>query len=184
VNPDVNTTEYRITFRPLAISDMPNMSKWLSDPDVAPWYGEGGTAIEHLTKKYSPVISGEDPTLGFISQVNGVEVGYIQSYAIDSEPEYAAQLRIDAGAVGIDLFVGEAEYRGKGFGTAILKAFTREIVFGEMQASFAVIGPDPKNLRAVRSYEKAGFSYLKTVFVEDDENPHNTGEEYLMLRYP
>ena len=184
VNQVLNSSEPRITFRPLAVSDMTVMLRWLSDPDVAPWYSGGGTSIEHLLNKYSPRISGDDPTRGFISQIEGIDVGYIQAYAIDSYHEYAVQMRIDPGAVGIDLFVGEAEYRGRGIGKAILKAFTETIVFGEMQAPFAVIAPDPKNLRAVRSYEKAEFTYLKTVFVEDKENPHNTGEEYLMVRYP
>ena len=174
----------RISFHPLSLDDMPDMSRWLSDPDVAAWYGEGETSIEHLTAKYSPGIAGEEPTYGFISQVDAVDVGYIQTYPINGYPEYATQLQIEPGAFGIDIFVGEANYRGRGFGTVILKAFTQRIVFAEMGAIVAVIGPEPGNARAIRSYEKAGFAFLKTVYVIDEEDPHDTGEEYLMVKYP
>ena len=176
--------DYRVSFRPLSLDDMPNMSKWLSDPEVAAWYGEGGTSVEHLTAKYSSRIAGEEPTRGFISQIDGIDVGYIQTYPIDGYPKYAAQLKIESGAVGIDIFVGDAAYRGRGFGTAILRAFTQEIVFAEMDGVVALIGPEPGNARAIRSYEKTGFVFLKTVHVIDEENPHDSGDEFLMVRYP
>ena len=41
----------------------------------------------------------------------------------------------------------------------------------------AVIAPNPENHRAIRSYEKAGFEHLKTVWVEV-ENEY----EYVMVR--
>lgn len=163
---------------------MPNMSKWLSDPEVAAWYEQGGTSIEHLIGAYAPKINHDEATRGYISLVDGVDVGYIQAVPIDAYPDYVSQLQIEPGAIGIDIFVGDAAYRGRGIGTTILRTFTRDIVFAEMGAVFAVIGPDPKNVRAVRSYEKAGFTFLKTVYVVDEESPHNTGEEYLMVQYP
>ncbi|MEJ7839205.1 MAG: GNAT family N-acetyltransferase [Thermomicrobiales bacterium] len=178
-------SEYRgsFTFRLLTMDDIPQMSIWLSDPDVAEWYGEGGTSIEHLTDQYSPKIQRLTPTLGYIAKVDGVDIGYIQAVPIDGYPDYSVQLQIEPGAVGVDIFIGEAVYRGRGLGTTMLRAFTDEIVFGQLQATVAVIGPDPQNVRAVRSYEKAGFSWLKTVYVTDEERPSENGEEYLMARY-
>ncbi len=112
--------------------------------------------------------------------IGDVDIGYIQAVPID---EYQLQLQLEPGAIGIDIFVGNEAYRGRGIGSAILKHFTEQIVFGQMGASFAVIGPDPANLRAVRSYETAGFTWLKTVFVTDEDRPYENGEEYLMARY-
>lgn len=173
-----------ISFRPLTLDDIPRMAAWLSDPVVAEWYGEGQTSIEHLTEKYAPMIREEEATRGFIVSIGDVNVGYIQAVPIDGYPDYSVQLQIEPGAVGVDIFIGEAAYRGRGVGSAILRDFTDEIVFGQLNTPVAVIGPDPKNVRAVRSYEKAGFSWLKTVYVTDEERPYEKGEEYLMVRYP
>jgi RimJ/RimL family protein N-acetyltransferase len=177
-------TEPNFTFRPLSFADMPTMSRWLSDPVVAEWYEEGGTDIGHLTGKYRDMLEGREPTKGYIAMCDGVEIGYIQAVPIDSFPDYARQLDVQPGAVGIDLFLGEPAYRGRGIGSAMLREFTDRIVFGEMHAPIAIIGPSPENTRAVRSYEKAGFTYLKTVSVIDEEEPYNSGEEYIMTRFP
>jgi RimJ/RimL family protein N-acetyltransferase len=176
-------TQPGFTFRPLAFTDMPNMSRWLSDPDVTAWYEDGGTGIEYLTAQYRDTVEGREPTRAFIAICDGVDIGYIQAVPIDGFPDYARQLDVDPGVVGIDLFIGEAAYRGRGIGTAMLRAFTDRIVFGEMHAPAAIIGPSPDNARAIRSYEKAGFAYLKTVHVTDEEHPYNSGDEYLMTRY-
>lgn len=173
-----------ISFRPLTLDDMPQMSAWLSDPVVSEWYGEGEASIEHLNEKYAPGINNREPTRGFICLINEVDVGYIQAVPIDGYPEYQVQLQLEPGAIGIDIFLGDERYRGRGIGSEILRTFTERIVFGQLRASFAVIGPDPANTRAVRSYEKAGFSWLKTVYVSDEDRPDENGEEYLMIRYP
>jgi RimJ/RimL family protein N-acetyltransferase len=39
------------------------------------------------------------------------------------------------------------------------------------------ISPDPENERAKRAYERAGFRYVKTVWVESEK-----GYEYVMRR--
>jgi aminoglycoside 6'-N-acetyltransferase len=99
---------------------------------------------------------------------------------IDDEPEYARQLQVDPGAVGIDLFIGEAWARNRGLGSPVLRAFLDQVVFGEMGAQVAIIAPEPANARAIRAYEKAGFQWVKTVHVIDEESPVNTGDEYVM----
>ncbi|MBI4642138.1 MAG: GNAT family N-acetyltransferase [Candidatus Tectomicrobia bacterium] len=73
------------------------------------------------------------------------------------------------------MFIGEADYIHKGLGSSILRTFLREIVFATSDAVSCIIGPEPKNKVAIRAYEKAGFSYLKTIQIPDEEEP-----EYLM----
>lgn len=168
-----------ITFRPLADADMPMMKRWLEDPDVSPWYEEDSTDLAMLREHYRAEINGTSTTHAFIMLTDGRETGYIQCYVIDDEPDYARQLQVDPGAVGIDLFIGEPWARNRGLGAPILRAFLRQVVFGRMGAESAIIAPDPKNTRAVRSYEKAGFVGEKTVWIQDD-SPANTGYEYVM----
>ncbi len=170
----------RITFRPLEDGDIPTMSRWLADPDVAPWYAEDITDPDGLRGHYRAEIAGESTTRAFVIRIDGRDAGYIQCYVIDDEPEYARQLAVDPGAVGIDLFIGEVLARNRGHGAAVLRAFLAQVVFGEMGAEVAIIAPEPGNTRAVRSYERAGFVWQKTVHVVDEDAPHNTGDEYVM----
>lgn len=124
-------------------------------------------------------------TRTFVIEIDGQNVGYIQCYWIADEPDSARQLALppmpEPGAVGTDLFIGEEAFRNREWGTPILRAFHRQIVFGEMQASVAIIAPSPDNRRAIRVYEKVGFRWLKTVSIVDNEHPENTGLEYVML---
>lgn len=168
-----------VTFRSLRADDIPALARWLADPDVAPWYDEGTTDPDGLAAHYEPMLRGEEPTHGFTIVLAGEAVGYIQAYVIDDHPDYARQIAVEPGAVGIDLFIGEPSARNRGHGATVLRAFLRDIVFGAMAASVAIIAPSPANTRAIRSYERAGFTWVKTVYIED-EAPGNTGDEYVM----
>jgi aminoglycoside 6'-N-acetyltransferase len=169
----------RVTFRSLRERDVPTLKRWLEDPDVAPWYQEDSLELDHLREEYGAMLRGEDPTRGFIFRIDGRDAGYIQCYVIDDHPDYARQIAVEAGAVGIDLFVGEPRVRNRGLGAAVIGAFLDRIVFGEMKAEVAIIAPAPDNARAIRTYEKAGFAWQKTVPIVD-ESPANTGDEYVM----
>jgi aminoglycoside 6'-N-acetyltransferase len=168
-----------IAFRRLAEADIPTLKRWLEDPDVAPWYQEDSTELDALRASYLPVITGEEPTRAFIIRIDGRDAGYIQGYVIDDHSDYARQIAVDPGAVGIDLFIGEPWARNRGHGAAVLRAFLREVVFGAMGAAIAIIAPAPDNARAIRAYERAGFRWVKTVPIVD-ESPANTGDEYVM----
>jgi aminoglycoside 6'-N-acetyltransferase len=172
-----------ITFEPLADTHMPLMARWLANPVVAEFYEEGDTTVAGLTAHYRDAIDGNEPTHGYVVHVNGEPIGYIQAVEIDGYPDYAAQLHLVPGSVGIDILIGEDRWRGRGVGSRALRQFTEEIVFGRMGAPQANIGPSPDNMRAIRSYERAGFRFLKTVEVTADE-PWNTGTEYVMVQGP
>ncbi|MGN6032732.1 MAG: GNAT family N-acetyltransferase [Thermomicrobiales bacterium] len=176
----------RIAFRPLADDDPRQMLGWLADPDVSPWYGEGELTLVNLQARYAAIIGGTDTTRGFIIRIDGQDAGYIQCYWLADEPDYARQLALpapfDTGTTGTDLFIGDPAFRNRGWGTPVLVAFHREIVFGAMDARAAVIAPEPGNLRAVKTYERAGFRWLKTVAVVDENHPENTGDEYVMVQ--
>lgn len=173
-----------IEFRPLSRADLPAMLRWLSDPDVSRWYGEGELSLASLERHYGPGIDGTNPVDQYIIRIKERDAGYIQAYVIDDEPEYARQLEVERGAVGIDLFIGDSAIHGRGWGAPVLRAFVERIVFGTMRAPIAIIAPGPANERAIHVYAKAGFRWRKTVPIIDVESPHNTGDEYVMKMTP
>ena len=176
----------RITFRPLEDADPLQMRRWLADPDVARWYGDGDLSLVALQARYAAIIGGTDATRGFIIRIDGRDVGYIQCYWLADEPDYARQLALappfDTDTIGTDLFIGEPDARNRGWGTPVLVAFHRTVVFGAMAARAAIIAPEPGNHRAIRTYERAGFRWQKTVSVVDEIHPQNTGDEYVMVQ--
>lgn len=174
----------RIGFRPLSRTDFPAILRWLSDPDVSRWYSEGELTPANLERHYGPGIDGTDPVDQYVIRIEGRDSGYIQAYVIDDEPEYARQLEVEPGAVGIDLFIGDSAVRGRGWGVPVLQAFVERIVFGTMRAPIAIIAPEPANERAIHVYAKAGFRWRKTVPIVDEASPHNTGDEYVMTMTP
>ena len=168
---------HRVTLRPVEIeSDVHLLYRWLGDADVNRWYREGEHTIENYRLRFAP----EPTTRKFIIEIDAEPAGYLQAYRLSDEPAYATQLELGHDAVSIDLFLGEATFRGAGWGNVVLQAALEQIVFGEMAAEWACINPDPENLRAVKSYEKAGFGGDRVVWVQDDA-PENTGYERIML---
>lgn len=170
MNPD------NISFKKLTVDDFPLLHEWLNSPHVKEWYGKHEKSdLEAIIAKYSPRIEGKEPTKCFIAYYGGKPFGFIQSYMISDHPDYAKYSNIDFEAASVDLFIGEEEFMGKGLGSLMLKKFLKDIVFGEMGAYSCVIGPEPNNTRAIKSYEKVGFKYFKTIQIPKEPEP-----EYLM----
>ncbi len=163
-------------FRPLAMTDLPMMHRWLRTPHVAEWYYEGEpTTYEGVVEKYGPDVRGEVPNHSYIITYADKPIGYIQMYRIHDWPEYAEYVAEEENAAGVDLFIGESDYVHQGLGGPILRKFLREEVFPKLDVVSCIIGPDEANEIGKQAYAKAGFKHLKTVEVPDEDGP-----EYLM----
>jgi RimJ/RimL family protein N-acetyltransferase len=171
-----------ITFRPLQEDDISRLHAWLNNPLVAQWYGLGVEnipfpTIEQIEANYLPRIRGDKPTYCYIMLMGDQPFGYIQTYRMGSYPDYADVIGMDHDAWGIDIFIGEDGFRDRGLGAAALRLFVERLVLSRPGVTMAVIAPNPENTRAIRSYEKAGFTHLKTIWVEV-ENDY----EYVMVQ--
>jgi len=167
-----------ISFRRLTMDDLPLMHRWLNTDHVARWYDANGgrrPSYERVAERYTARIRGEAKTEPFLILHNDEPIGYMQSYRIADHPEYARAVEVEAGAAGVDLFIGEPEFVYRGLGPQVLRRFLIEIVFANPGVISCVIGPAVSNAAAIRAYEKTGFSHLKTVQVPGEPEP-----EYLM----
>ena len=166
------------TFAPLREADLDLVRTWLLRPHVRRWYDDVPTEKypDDTISDYRTAIRGEDPTDLYVIKLDGRPIGVLQSYRIDDHPEYAAQVALGRPAIGIDLFIGEPELIGCGHGPALIRAFLRNVAFPRYGVDLCVIGPTASNVAAIRSYEKAGFRFLKT-YLEPDSREQ---EHYLM----
>jgi aminoglycoside 6'-N-acetyltransferase len=136
-------------FRPLSAADLPLIQQWLNRPHVAEWWGDpvrGLTTIEdHLCE---PAID-----LFMVSYAD-VAIGYQQSYDPHAEADHPLRDQ-PIGTRGIDQFIGEPDFVGRGHGSAFIRVFVERLF--EAGAPRVVTDPNPPNGRAIRAYAKAGF---------------------------
>ena len=149
------------------------MRRWLLEPHVKRWWDDGVKIPypDAEIEEYREAIEGKDPTYRYVAHIDARPVGMFQHYLIADDPEYAAALGLAEDAIGVDLFIGEADLIGRGHGPAMLRQFLREVAFPFHGLDVCVIGPSVKNTPAIRAYEKAGFRQLREVQVPDEPDP-------------
>lgn len=156
-------TPNKIRFQKLQFDDLPLMQQWLNTDFVTEWYSGEPTTLEGIREEYGPLIDGRDPTQAFLIIYDTTPIGYIQTYKFRDNPEWQAVVQPAEEAAGIDLFIGHPDYIHRGLGSFIIKKFLQEIVFSQPEIEICVIDPEPANKVAIRAYEKAGFTYWKTI---------------------
>lgn len=164
-------------FAPLREEDLPLIRRWLLEPQVKRWWDDGVKTPypDAVIDEYREAIEGKDPTYHFLARIDGRPAGMLQHYRIADDPEYAEALALGEDAIGVDLFIGEADLIGRGHGPAMLRQFLRDVAFPFHGVDVCVIGPSVKNGPAIRAYAKAGFRPLREVTVPDEPDP-----EFLM----
>ena len=70
------------------------------------------------------------------------------------------------GTWGIDQFIGEKDFLGKGLGSKFISQFTNDLLTKD-KVDRIITDPSPNNHRAIRSYEKAGFLRLEEIETPD-----------------
>ncbi len=157
-----------IAFRPLAHDDLPTFRAWLETPHVREWWRDD---VDETVETYRKELEEGSTTSFFVIQADSKDVGFIQSYRVEDEPEYHEGVKIDA-AVAIDLFVGDASLIGTGFGPRLITAFIEQIVRTRYPAAkYAVTSPNVDNARSIRAFEKAGFVKRHVARFPSEEDP-------------
>ena len=161
-----------ISFRRLRYSDLPLLHRWLNAPHVARWWYGDDTSWHGVQKEYTLYIEGREPVEPYLILHDDKPIGYIQTYLISHDEEYARLVGVEDSA-GVDMFIGEEEYLYRGLGGKILQRFLVEVVLRDEHVKVCVIGPEPKNVAAIRAYEKAGFRFFKTIRAPGEPEPEH-----------
>ena len=169
-----------ISFERLTRADLPLLHRWLNSAEVALFYGVGddnhkNPTMDEVIEEYKENFVPDPKNQAFIIHLAGRPVGYIQCYRLGDYPDYAKELDEDPDAWAIDIFIGEDDVRERGIGSRAIERLVKEQIFSRPAVTTCFISPDPENERAKRAYEKAGFRYVKTVWLESEK-----GYEYVM----
>ncbi len=163
-----------ISFRPLDVDDLEMMHDWLNEPGVVEWWEGEDVSMPAVIADYSPDRPGaaDDSTEHWIGLLDDEPIGWICCWPVldgleESEPWFP--LGVSTSAAGIDYLLGAPGRRGQGLGSAMIHAFTRDIVFGlHPRFTQAAAGPYTANVASCRALEKAGFTFLGSVAHRDE----------------
>jgi len=162
-----------IGLRPLAYADLALLHRWLNDPEVVRWWEDDDVSWPAVVRDYGP--ASQEPTEHWIVLSDGRPVGWIRCYATadyaeESEVRHWRTLGVEPTAAGIDYLVGEPDHRGRGLGSAMIRAFVDEVVFGRHPAWTQVAAsPLAANTASLRALANAGFVPAGTF--EDEHGP-------------
>ncbi len=155
-----------IGFRPVRISDLPTLTRWLAEPHVRNFYQKTPVSLAEVAAEYEPVVSGETPDICHLALNDGAPFAYLQCYRNVDYPNWTAIIEVNDG-LSVDLFIGEPDYLGRGFGRLMLSEYLPRIAFpyfvGE---ACAYIAHELANAAALRCSQAAGFRPFRE-FLED-----------------
>ena len=139
-----------VSIRPITEADTEKIVKWRNAPSVMSHfiYRTPLTAEGHLNWFHNRVQTGEVAQFMITDEENGEEVGSV--YLRDIDP---VNKKCEYG-----IFIGEDSCRGKGIGSAAAR-LALDYAFGELKLNRVFLRVFADNLRAVKSYENAGFVF-------------------------
>ncbi|PCI93313.1 hypothetical protein COB11_05520 [Candidatus Aerophobetes bacterium] len=153
-------------FRPLDYSDLVLMHRWLNTPHVMKWYSKKQKSYQEILTKYKPYILKKNGIEGFIAHYNGTPIGYVQYFPAQSYYKlnmykYPKLKK----AAGLDMFIGEEFYLGRGFSKKLLNDFLTAVV--RLDYSYCVVDPEVDNTIAKKAYMSANFKSLKKIYTDE-----------------
>jgi AacA4 family aminoglycoside N(6')-acetyltransferase len=157
-----------VTFRPMRDEDLPMLQAWIGRPHVREWWAgeEADMPFEEFRAHYLPRVMAEENVTPYIVTLDGRPIGFAQSYVAMGSGDGWWENVADPGVRGIDQFLCEVSDLGKGLGTRMVKAFVAQL-FADPAVTRLQTDPDPRNARAIRCYEKAGFRAVDTIVTPD-----------------
>ena len=139
-----------VPFEPRA--HLPLLARWLERPHVREWWGDPARALREARAEGLEQL---------VIALRGEPVGYLRFERASREALDAVGLRdVPAGAVDLDVLLGERELLGRGIGSRALALFL-ERLRADPTVPAAGMSTSVRNARAIRAYERAGFARLR-----------------------
>ncbi|NLJ24322.1 MAG: GNAT family N-acetyltransferase [Firmicutes bacterium] len=160
----------RLVLRPIVPSDFAKIVQWTKDPEVGHYMDDDGCpeALEDCQEWYDSLRSNRRNRRLIIATLDGQPIGDIELDHITWRSG-DAELRIR---------IGEADYRGKGFGVESISTLLI-YAFGKMNLSRVYLRVAKGNTAAIRCYEKVGFK-KEGKLVRSQTQKQSQREIYLM----
>lgn len=123
-------------------------------------------SLDEVLEHYLPGVLAAESVTPYIAMLGEEPIGYAQSYIALGSGDGWWKDETDPGVRGIDQSLANPTQLSKGLGTKLVRAIV-ELLFSDPAVTKIQTDPSPKNLRAIRCYEKSGFVKLKIVTTPD-----------------
>ncbi|MBW8796768.1 MAG: acetyltransferase [Streptomyces sp.] len=141
--------------------DLPVISGWMNDPAVAAFWqlaGSGARTEDHLRAQ----LAGDGRSVPCLGVLDGTPMSYWEIYRADLDP-LARHYPARPHDTGVHLLVGDAADRGRGLGSALLRAVADLVLDRRPACARVVAEPDLHNTPSVAAFLNAGFRYASEV---------------------
>jgi len=142
-----------IRLRPATAHDAPLLRRWDAQPHVVAAKSDEDWHWE------TELANRSDWRESRIAEVDGRPIGFVDIIdAAREETHYWGD--VPEGLRAIDIWIGEPEYLGRGYGTAMMQC-ALERCFADPSVTAVLIDPLADNVRAHRFYERFGFRFVE-----------------------
>ncbi|MGQ4390295.1 GNAT family N-acetyltransferase [Streptomyces sp. SAS_270] len=141
--------------------DVPLIARWMNDPAVAAFWelaGSESVSEEHLRRQ----LDGDGRSVPCLGVLDGTPMSYWEIYRADLDllaRHYPARPH----DTGIHLLIGGVANRGRGLGSALLRAVSDLVLDRRPTCARVVAEPDLRNTPSIAAFLSAGFRFSAEV---------------------
>lgn len=144
----------KLLLRQFYDKDIKLFEKWLYMPHIAKWYHNPLNWIDEAKKRNTEFSFLHH----FIAELDGKPIGFCQYYEYHhSGEDWHGNTDIN-NTYSIDYLIGDTEYLGKGYGTAIVKALIEKIKLHH-NPNRIIVQPEQENKASCNTLLSCGFSF-------------------------
>ncbi|MFB7824823.1 GNAT family N-acetyltransferase [Streptomyces hydrogenans] len=145
--------------------DLPLLARWMNDPAVAAFWelaGPDTVTADHVRAQ----LEGDGRSVPCLGVLDSTPMSYFELYRADLDP-LARAYPARPHDTGIHLLLGGVTDRGRGVGTALLRAVADLVLDHRPRCTRVVAEPDIRNTPSVSAFLSAGFRYAAEIDLPD-----------------
>ncbi len=145
--------------------DYEMLTKWYHEEEIYTIFEQRILNYDEVKKKYYPRTIDDAKVPVYMIELDNKPVGIIQYTLVNDEDKEL--YRINGNDIyEMDIFIGELDVHRKGIGSTAINLLS-DYLFKEKNANIIVMCPLKTNTRAIKCYEKCGFSIRDYFDTED-----------------